>query len=142
MHPSCDWCSAKLEDEMTFNIIFFLSWNGYSELTVLQQTFYQIWGSCFSHMLYTVIHNDFHRFCLGMQWEAWYRYFLICIIYLFVSELTNCVGYTAYDGMTLWRFGKRPISKAVLVHLPQKTEKNHDKHHTSRLIIKWGTSWI
>ena len=36
-----------------------------------------------------------------MQWEVWYSYFLICIIYLFVSELTNCVGYTAYDGMTI-----------------------------------------
>jgi len=45
--------------------------------------------------------NGFHRFCPGMQWEVWYRYFLICIINLFVSELTNCVGYIAYDGMTI-----------------------------------------
>lgn len=43
MHLSCDSCSAKLEDEMGFNIILLLSLlNGYSELTVLQQTFYQI----------------------------------------------------------------------------------------------------
>jgi hypothetical protein len=43
--------------------------------------------------------NDFHTFCLGKQWEVWHIYFLTCIIYLFVSECTNYVGYTANDGM-------------------------------------------
>ena len=60
---------------------------------------------------------------LACNVKIWYRHFLICIIYLFLSEL-DYVGYTAYDGMTIVKVLDVAYFKTVFLDLLRRLKKN------------------